>query len=471
MKSIVLITLLFTLSIYGFADNINVEPKVDKRIELLSTVFRLAEAHEYVNNDLEDYAKEVDAYFKKFKHHKVVKLAKKARLFSGVSFDAVASMATSIEITPNGIQLQPNLKEESLDDRWKPKKIKKFVSALNDFYQVSKFDLFYEDHTEFYKRAQDNFNGILNEVDFDWFESFYGENPKGDFKLVLAMLNGRSNYGSTNKYKNGGEEIYAIIGVSKTDDEGFPIFKPNILEIVIHEFNHSLCNKLMESHYDQMKDKSQEIFKLVKDNLRRQAYSKVLTMNCEILVRACVIQYYKEKQLDKDFQIMIANEQSRGFLWIDKLCDELDEYEKKRTHYASLSDFMPEIVNVQNNLDVDALWEDYYKGCPQIIGFNIENGSKNVDPAIDTLIITFDQPMFTRNYGMSYGKKGKKYFPEFQKNVKPEWKGEATQWTIPIILKPGKTYSLMIPDQFFRSENYKKLLKKDYFLDFKTSKK
>jgi hypothetical protein len=140
IERIVIFTCFLFLSLQIFAQEIQVVPKVNKRIELVSTVFRLAGANEYVNNELKTYTKEVDAYFEAFKKHKIVKLAKKARLLSGVSFDAVASLATSIEIKDNRVQLQSELKDGSLDDRWKLKKAQKFVEALNDFYQVSKFD-------------------------------------------------------------------------------------------------------------------------------------------------------------------------------------------------------------------------------------------------------------------------------------------------------------------------------------------
>jgi hypothetical protein len=470
MKNIFLITLSFLFSITTFASNIKVEPKVDKRIELLSTVFRLAGAHEYVANNLEAYTKEVDASFRKFKNHKVVKLAQKARRWRGVSYDAVASMATSIEITENGIQLQPNLTDESLEKRWNRKKVGKFIEALNDFYKVSEFESFFDDHQTFYAQTESSFLDILNKVDFKWFESFYGEKPKGDFRLVLAMLNGYSNYGSTNDYQDGKEEIYAIIGVSKMGDDGIPVFNGRNLELIIHEFNHSFCNKLMEAEYENMKTKSQEIYNLVKDNLRRQAYGSPLTMNCEILVRAGVIQYYKEKQLTDNIQSMIGNEQGRGFLWIDKLCYELDNYQQEREKYASLSDYMPEIVRLQNNLDVPAMWEAYDMDRGQIVSFNIENGSTEVDPDFDTLIVTFDQPMLTNKNGISYGKKGKKYYPVFPKDRKFYWNEETKkQWIVPIELEPGRKYSLSFPDFFFRTAKYK-TLKKTYYLDFETRK-
>lgn len=470
MRIFLIFTLIFVFTTQVFAENFKVEPKVDKRIELISTVFRLAGANEYVADNLVDYTKEVDAYFSDFKNHKVVDLAKKARMISGVSYDAVASMATSIVIDNNGIRLQDDLKEESLEHRWKSKMAKKFVAALNDFYTKSDFEKFFSEHQSLYSKTEQSFNSILEKVDFKWFEDFYGEKPKGDYKLVLAMLNGYSNYGSTNQYQDGREEIYSIIGVSKMGEDGIPVFKSHVLETVIHEFNHSFCNKLMEANYEQMKDKSLELYKLVKNNMRRQAYGSALTMNREILVRACVIQYFKEKGLVSDIQPLVASQEARGFLWINQLLNKLDEYQQERVKYASLSDYMPVIVEDFNNLDVNKLWTKYNEGRAQIISLNIENGSKNVDPELDSLVVTFDVPMMINKNGISTGKKGKKYFPEFSSEKKAYWNLEnKKRWVVFMNLEPGKTYSMSFPDVFFYSADGK-TLKETYYLDFETRK-
>lgn len=45
--------------------------------ELTSIVFRLAEAPEYVNNQISVYTKDIDNYFGKYKKHKLISFAKK----------------------------------------------------------------------------------------------------------------------------------------------------------------------------------------------------------------------------------------------------------------------------------------------------------------------------------------------------------------------------------------------------------
>jgi hypothetical protein len=133
---------------------------------------------------------------------------------------------------------------------------------------------------------------------------------------------------------------------------------------------------------------------------------------------------------------------------------------------------MPEIIKLQNSLSPEQLQKNWEDSCVRIVGFNIENKSKNVDPNIKEITVTFDRPMFTGNYGSSYGKKGEEYMPDFPEDVKEKIKWNETskmQYTLPVIIKPGKTYSISFPAQFFRSEDYYPLVK-TYYLDFKTRK-
>ena len=88
--------------------------------------------------------------------------------------------------------------------------------------------------------------------------------------------------------------------------------------------------------------------------LRKQAYTSAKTMTYEILVRACVIRYFENKNVGDDkIKSMLLTEKSKGFLWIDELVSALSAYEHNRDKYPALKDFMPEIVKVQNGLNPD----------------------------------------------------------------------------------------------------------------------
>ena len=52
------------------------KPTVDRRVELLSIVFRLAEKQEYSNNRFKVYTDRIDQYFEKHKNHELIQFTK-----------------------------------------------------------------------------------------------------------------------------------------------------------------------------------------------------------------------------------------------------------------------------------------------------------------------------------------------------------------------------------------------------------
>lgn len=350
MRSAASIILLIFLSFSAISQIAPVQPKVDERTELLSIVFRLAGSEEYVNNAIPGYVKDIDAWFAPFRESELVKYAHKLGKTNGVSFDAVMSMAGNIEIK-DSIMLKQNLKENSLDKRWGKTDAEKFIRLLNRFYVETKFHEFFENHKSLYTVAETNFGRILSQVDFTWFQTFYGGKPAEGFNLIISLVNGGGNYGVKAMYNDGREDIYAIMGSWKTDSLGQPVYTKDVIGTIIHEYNHSFCNPLIDAYYKQMEKVAEKFWKLEKNVLERQAYGTAKTMCYEILVRACVIKYYEKAKLSQeDVNRMIVAEKSRGFLWINYLVDELSVYEGKRDKYPELKDFMPEIVSLQNRL-------------------------------------------------------------------------------------------------------------------------
>jgi len=463
-------TFLFSMSvIFSFAQDF-VQPRVDERTELLSIVFRLAGSKEYTYNNIPSYAKDIDEYFIPFKEHAAIKLAQKVRDENGVSYDAVMSLAVILEIT-DSVRLNPDVSLKSLDSRWTPENVKEFTLLLHQFYVDTKFRDFYSKHRLLYKTAEEKFSTILNKVDFSWFEKFYGEKAKGNFNLILSIPNGPGNYGPKAIFNTGKEDLYAIIGCCLADSTGQPSYPESALPIVIHEYNHSFCNPIMEANYQAMQSKSEEIFKLVKDKMSVQAYGSSKTMDNEILVRACVIKYFqRRKENEEHVKSMIAKEKANGFLWIEQLVDQLSIYEKNRDKYPTLKDFMPEIVKLQNALSTEVWKKEIELSYPKIVSISIENNSVNVDPNTKEIILHFDRPMFVGNNGTSYGKLGKEHFPDVSKVRKTKWNEETKkEWIIQIDLKPDRSYSLSFPADFFKSES-RYPLDKTYYLDFKTAK-
>ena len=471
MKKIIT-TILMTFTVIAlFSQNRAVQAKVDERTELLSIIFRLADAKEYMNDNIPSYAKEIDKYFAPFKEHEAIRFAKKIRSEQGVSYDAVMSIAIALEIT-DSIRLRPNLSTSCIDERWGLESATKFIKLLNQFYFDSKFKEFFFKNSALYQIAEDRFSEVLKDIDFNWFEKFYGLKPNGNFNLILSIPNGGGNYGPKVMFNDGKEELYAIIGGCKADSSGQPSYSKRNNPIIVHEFNHSFCNPLIDDNYPAMQSITNNIYALVKEKLSGQAYVEAKTMNREILVRACVIRYSQSNGInEKLLKSQVATEMSNGFLWIDKLVDHLAIYEKNRDKYPTLKDYMPEIIKLENSLSPKQLLIDFEAKRPKIVSISIPNDSKNVDPNITEITLTFDRSMSIYNNGSSYGKKGKDYFPVFNKEKTAKWNKETKkEWTIYVDLKSDMIYSLSFPAQFFVDENMYPL-DKTYYLDFTTKKK
>lgn len=464
-----LLLMLHILSIK--AQNVKISAEVDERTELLSTVFRLAEAREYSENNFPLYIDRVNAHFKKFKGHKVVSYSQIMRKKHGVAYDAVMSMAIHLKIENGVISLMDDIEKENMDDRWTAKSIPIFIELLNDFYKETDFHAFFEEQKEIRELTELRFRDVLDQVDFKWFEEFFGEEPDENFNIIISLLNG-AHYGPNVDFINKRREIFSIISVSNIDSLGMPFFADWTVNTIIHEFCHSFCNKLIDKNYAEMEKKAKEFFELKKSRMQWMSYGEPKIMLYELLVRACVIKYeeYHGKEEKKIIQ-NIRGEKRLGFMWVDKLFFKLKEYEENRSKYPTLESFMPEIVKFQNALDPQEILkeqqEERSNTTIQIIG--LENHAQNVDPELTQIIVRFDSPMTTGVNGISEGKL--RNFKKYGLPVTNSYWNEETknEWIIEVKLEPDTKYSVSFPYRFFLTEDVLPL-KETYYLDFKTRK-
>ncbi len=89
---------------------------------------------------------------------------------------------------------------------------------------------------------------------------FLGARPQASFTVVLGLLNGGCCYGPHYRLPDGKEELYCVLGVWKTDDDGLPIFEADMLETVVHEFCHSYANEIVDRHADELKAAGEKLF-------------------------------------------------------------------------------------------------------------------------------------------------------------------------------------------------------------------
>jgi hypothetical protein len=465
---------IYLLSIfYGFcaySQDFKISAKVDERVELMSIVFRLAEAKEYSENYFPNYIAKVNEYFAVHKDHKIIDFSQKMRENYGIGYDAIMSMAVHLKIENGNIDLLENIDLKAIDNRWEKDSIPKFVALLDNFYKESKFHVFFEQQKGIREIAEQNFEHLIDKIDIEWFEKFFGEPPSETYNIIISLPNGRNNYGPQVEFLDGKKDIFSIIGTCQIDSLGMPVYNNSVLEIIIHEFCHSFCNKLIDKNYEKMRYNAEKFFKLQEKNLAKRAYGLPITMLYETLVRVCVIKYgTNHAKTEKETKQQICWERNSGFMWIENLFLELKIYDNNRDKYPTLDSFMQEIVKLQNSLSPEKMFKEQEKQKPNIKVIGIKNNQKNVDTRINKIIVKFDKPMAIGNNGISTGLKDdwEKYGIE---TTKTYWNKETKkEWIIEIKLEAGKEYSISFPAQFFRTEDYY-CPKETFYLDFKTKK-
>ena len=423
---------------------------VDPRVELISIIFRLAGNPEYCQGRAAAYISDIDEHFGPFRNHAVVQLARQLRRTRGVSYDACMSMAvhvTDASELKEKIPFDPH--PPTLDGRWQVDEAREFLQKARQFVKDTSFDKFIDKHQAMYRLTESRMKKVLDEeAHLDWFDQFFGRRPQASFSVILGPVNGGQCYGPRCRGGDGKEELYCVLGVWKTDDEGMPMFDRSVLSTVVHEFCHSYANPVIDQHEAELRDAGQKIFPHVSSAMKRQAYGNWKTMMYESLVRACVVRYIRQHDGAVAAWLEIQRQKQRQFLWMKELSDLLGEYETARDEYPSLEKFAPQIVS---------FFDDYAKGFadkqkeldatrPKVVEMTPANEATDVDPELSAIKVVFDRPMQDGSWSMVGGG------PNFPEIVgKPAYDATKMVWTVSVKLKPDWRYQFMLNSGRFTS--------------------
>jgi hypothetical protein len=345
-KILFALTILICINTFSQKKSILDKPKTDERVELLSIVFRLADANEYDSKLFKLYTDKIENHFAKYKNHDLIKFVKQIKKENGIGFDAVMRMAIHLSNAPN---FKPLVKfTDSIPSAgWGKNNSYKFVTLLNKFYKDAHCKEFFKNNAALYENVSQIFLPVYKKMDLRWYQSFYGNDPKERFVIVNGLGNGGGNYGVDIVFRNGKREVYAIMGTWNVDSLGMARFDNNdYFPLLLHEFNHSFVDDLIDRNTQQFKNSGTRIYTVVEKQMKNQAYGDYKNMVSEALVRASVIKYmkdhnFKKEAIDKEIQEQLNN----GFLWINELVNELEKYSKQRKEYPTLESYLPKIIS------------------------------------------------------------------------------------------------------------------------------
>jgi hypothetical protein len=421
---------------------------VDPRVELLSLIFRLAGNPEYNQAKVESYADDAEMQFGKFRGHAVVNLARELRNTHGVSYDAVMSMAihlTDAEHLTLKLPLQPW--PDGLDQRWTAPDVSNFLAAAQQFVKDSSFQEFIEQHEPLYQTTVTRMQTLLDkEAHLEWFDAYFGKRPHASFTVALGLLNGGGCYGPHFRAADGREELYCVLAVWRTDQQGLPEFAHDALPIVVHEFCHSYANPLVERHLAKLQHSGDALFEPVAGQMRSLAYSNGGTLLKESLVRACVIRYLRQYEGEEAARRAILTEKRNGFLWMQEMSDLLGEYEAHRDQYPTLEDFSPRLVAffAESAKNFPKMQADWASKRPKVVSMIPANGAQDVDPRLTAIQVVFDRPMADKSWALVGGGS---HCPETGKTC--HYDAQHKIWTAPVTLKPDWSYEFKLNSEHY----------------------
>lgn len=444
------------------------KPTVDRRVELMTIVARLAGYEEFQSKAVPVYLDSLDAWFAPYKEHPVVQYMKKLREETDMGYNAIPIMGVYMTQPP---KLRPRLPltASQPEPRWGVERGTEFVKLLDKFYKDARCEEFFARQTPLFGQVEEAFRDVFAEIDMDWFSRFFGCESKGGMVPIVGMGFGGGNFGGSITYPDSTVDQYAFMGSWGMRD-GKPSFnREGFLNTIVHEFSHSFVNPALDAEAG-LAWPARELFREYSEPMRAQAYGTGRTVLNETFVRAAVIRYLMAHAdsvaVDKEMWYQIG----RHFIWMPEAVELLGEYEANRDKYPDFLSFTPRIVEFSNDIstNIDAIRQRRKKEkairSGQVLHVKaIEpfgNGAQDVDPNLTEITIRFDRPLIGHGYSFNPGPGGMAKVFEFV-DAKG-YSDDNTAVTIVVKLEPNreyefyvlKDYSFVTPDGIRMTEDY-----------------
>lgn len=357
MKKHIITALLLILTLGATAGS-QIKVEVSETVELMAILSRSAGFQEYCMDMGGQYTKDTEAWFAPYQSHSIVEYYQDLRAKYGISHDAVMAMAIHLAIDGGKLKLLAD--EADAMDRWRNVDVDSFVVRLNQFYADTHFHEFYQQHRPFYEEVMRTYEAnVMQYFHQDWYARFYGTEPTEKFRVVIGFTNGGGNYGPSRQLIGQPREAFAIVGyyidpqTGKAFEDGM-----SYASTLIHEFNHSFVNPLIEKETNaaMLKDIGRNLLMLSPIGMNRQNYAQWNIVLNESVVRAAVIIYmldngYSAEQLRQE----MFDQVSRDFRWMPELVTALRRYASNRDQFPTLNSFYPEVAKcLRNFLDTEA---------------------------------------------------------------------------------------------------------------------
>ena len=325
---------------------------IDPRIEALSAIqvisnYRLA-------NFTSEYSKEVQEYFSALSSSQAVKLTQELLMENGFAYDAPPNFMFYLSQVPQ-LERKLDYSDYLIKKAGGADKLEEYREAIKQFVNEPRFEKFWSYQSEFYRRSVEATIAEFAENDpVKALEEYYNE-TQNSYNIVICPLFGYNNYGFRIPAGNDKYDIYSLNSTQLLKD-GVPYLNYNqTISLVWHEFSHSFVNPLTERHLDKVNSYG-KLFEPIQEPMSKQAYTSWEICVNEHIVRAVVIRLYERNIGMKEASQLMIQELSKQFIYINPIVEKLKEFEKLRdTKNITFSDFYPQLIEVFNNLDGQAM--------------------------------------------------------------------------------------------------------------------
>lgn len=364
----------------------NVKVENPEEVEFMSIVAHLAAVNGYdwdaEDVGVDDYLAEIDSTFAPYRQHPIVSFIRQ-QLIPGFDWHFPMHMALRLHIKDGVIEYDENLNPDFDDyyDRISREEEQTLLELLQNLYDECHFHDFFVKHQPLYSECEKAMQHVIDQVDFVWYDKFFGPRQNSTFRVFTNILIGPANYAVHQMRKDGVEIINAVMGCCSRNSEGAIYYDTySTLPIIVHECNHSYCNPLNEEFWPQLHEKMDEFFARNAKFYTDEAYGNAQYVLNETFVEACVMHYMMshpfnftentkqwlevleitEEQFnaapdgiallqDAYLNLLIQIDYTgKRFYMIHDVIDALAEREQHRDLYPTMHDFMPRYIQVVN---------------------------------------------------------------------------------------------------------------------------
>ncbi|MCR5360768.1 MAG: DUF4932 domain-containing protein [Bacteroidales bacterium] len=346
MKKTFFFTLFCALISLANAQN-PLKPEVSETVELMGILSRIAGFEEYCDNVGGIYTADVDAWFAPFREHPAISFFRSLRGPHDIAHERVSDL--SIHLSTEGGTVRLLTDRSALMSNWHSVNMDTLIVRLNSFYTETRFHDFFEQHRPFYDEVMRDFEAnVLPQFHQDWYARFYGTEAQERFRVVIGFTYGNHNKGCSRQLPGQPREAFSIMGYRLDAASGKAVWDASLL---IHEFNHSFVNPLLDNAANVvlMKGIGQKLLLFSLPEMQRQAYGEWPIVINESIVRAAVHVYMIETGQMRSSRALSEEVTHLGFRWMPELITALRHYENYRDKYATLADFYPEIARCLND--------------------------------------------------------------------------------------------------------------------------